>query len=152
MDDDVREFGNQLGRRVIARDWSAVYGMLAPWMRSAVSADEVEEFFEQEYRETLGANEIEGMHYPEHPDPEVGGNGFTSATELRKPISFAGGKVRPLAPEVTDETMRFWMNLGLSCSDEQMETLGFDTFCDIWMAIVQTPEGLRVGYWSHGAY
>jgi hypothetical protein len=48
--------------------------------------------------------------------------------------------------------MRYWMKLQLQCSDEQMATLGFDAFCEVWMAVVDTPEGLRVGYWSHGAY
>jgi hypothetical protein len=33
-----------------------------------------------------------------------------------------------------------------------MEKLGFDFFCEVWMAVVEIPEGLRVGYWSQGAY
>ena len=152
MDDDIREFGDQLGRRAIARDWNGVHTLLAPWLRSAVSVDEVRNFFEDEYREVLSANDIEDMHYPEHSEPQVGGNGFTNATELRKPISFAGGKQRPIAAEMTDANFRYWMHLELPCSDEQMDTLGFDSFCDIWLAVAQTPEGLRVGYWSHGAY
>ena len=30
--------------------------------------------------------------------------------------------------------------------------LGFDSFCEVWVAVVDTAEGLRVGYWSQGAY
>jgi hypothetical protein len=152
MDDDIREFGEGIGRKALARNWAGVHAMLAPWMQRALDVDAVRTFFEDEYRSLLGENGIEGMHYPEYPDPEVGGNNFLDATKLREPIEFQGGKVRPVAPEVTDGNMRYWMKLQLQCSDEQMATLGFDAFCEVWMAVVDTPEGLRVGYWSHGAY
>ena len=152
MDDDVREFGTRLGRKALERDWGSVHAMLAPWLRRTVSVEDVQKFFEDEYRVTLEANGIEGMHWPEGPDPQVDGNRFMNATELRKPISFAGGKVRPVASEVTDQNVRYWMSLQLPCSDEQMGALDFDTFCEVWMAVVQTTEGLRVGYWSQGAY
>jgi hypothetical protein len=152
MDQDVREFGTRLGRKAIERDWDSVHGMLAPWLRKAVSVADVQTFFEDEYRATLEANGIDTMQWPEGPDPQVDGNSFMNATELRKPISFAGGKVRPVAPEVTDQNVRYWMSLQLPCSEEQMDALDFDIFCEAWMAVVQTQEGLRVGYWSQGAY
>ena len=152
MDDDVRAFGIELGRKALARDWQAVHAMLAPWMRSSQSVDDVRKFFEDEYRATLEANNIQGSHYPGHPEPGIDGNSHTKATQLRAPLSFAGGKVRPVAQEVTDDNMRYWLSLQLQCSDEQMETIGFDSFCEVWAAVVSTPEGLRVGYWSQGAY
>ena len=126
--------------------------MLAPWLRASHSVEDVRGFFENEYRRTLEASEVQGMHFPEYPEPDLGGNGFTKATQLREPISFAGGKVRNVAPEVTDQNVRYWLKLQLQCSDEQMGTLGFDSFCEVWMAVVDTAEGLRVGYWSQGAY
>jgi len=152
MDDDVREFGMKLGRSAIARDWESVHEMLAPWLRPTLSVDGVQKFFEDEYQVTLNANGVEGEHSPGGPEPQIDGNGFMNATELRKPISFAGGKVRPLAPEVTDANVRYWMSLQLPCSEEQQGDLDFDFFCEVWIAVVQTPEGLRVGYWSQGGY
>src|SRR5262249_41167905 len=98
MDDDVRAFGTELGRKALARDWPAVQAMLATWMRSEWPIERVQAFFEDEYRSTLEAK------------------------------------------------------LQLQCSDEQMESLAFDFFCEVWMAVVDTAEGLRVGYWSQGAY
>jgi len=95
---------------------------------------------------------VTGLHHPAFPDPAVDGNRHTNATALREPISWAGGKVRPVAPEVTDANMRYWMSLKLLCSDEQMDTLGFDAFSETWLAVVATDDGLRVGYWSQGAY
>ena len=152
MDDEVRAFGTELGRKALKREWSAVQAMLAPWLQANWPVDQVRRFFEDEYRATLEANGAKELHYPEHPEPELGGNGFTKATQLREPISFAGGKVRDVPAEVTDDNVRFWLKLQLQCSDEQMDSLGFDSFCEVWMAVVETTEGLRVGYWSQGAY
>jgi hypothetical protein len=152
MDDEVRAFGTDIGHKTLARDWSSVHALLAPWLQASCPVDAVRAFFEDEYRVTLEANGQIDLHYPEYPEPELGGNGFTKATQLREPISFLGGKVRPVAPEVTDENVRYWLKLQLMCSDEQMEKLGFDYFCEAWMAVVDTPDGLRVGYWSQGAY
>jgi len=63
---------------------------------------------------------------------------FINATKLREPIEFLGGNARPVAQEVTDANMRYWMKLQLHCSDEQMAKLNFDTFCEVWVAVVQT--------------
>jgi hypothetical protein len=108
--------------------------------------------FEDEYRETLAGSGITELKYPEHPEPELGGNHHTNATSLREPISWAGNKIRPVPPELTDSNMKYWLKLQLMCTDEQMETLEFDFFCEIWIAVAATEEGLRVGYWSKGAY
>jgi hypothetical protein len=152
VEENVRIFGEELGRRVLARDWQGVHQMLAPWMQQSLTPDGVRAFFEDEYRSLLEENGIEGMQYPEYPEPEVGGNNFMNATALREPISFQGNRVRALAPEVNDENIRYWLKLQLQCSDEQMEKLGFDYFAETWMAVVETADGLRVGYWSQGAY
>jgi hypothetical protein len=152
MDDNIRNFGETLGRAAIARDWNAVHQLLAPWLRDAVSPDQVRLFFEDEYRRTLEASGVAELHHPEYPDPYIGGNDHTNASALREPISWAQGKVRAVPPAVTDENMRFWMKLQLQCSDDQAAALDFDSFCEVWIAVVETPEGLRVGYWSQGAY
>lgn len=152
MDDDVRSFGTELGKRALVRDWEAVQSMLAPWLRATYSVDAVRRFFEDEYISTLRANGVEGLQYPEYPEPDLGGNDFTKATQLRQPLSFEGGKVRSVAPEVADDNVKYWLKVQLQCSDEQMERLGFDVLCEVWAAVVETTEGLRVGYWSQGAY
>jgi len=152
MDDDIRDFGMRIGQRALARDWDGVRALLAPWLRRATSSDDVRRFFEDEYRLTLEANGIGDLRYPEHAEPELGGNQFTNATSLREPISFKNGYVRPVADELTDGNFRYWLKMQLMCSDEQMDEFGFDFFAEVWMAVVATDEGLRVGYWSRGAY
>ena len=32
MDDAIRDFGMQLGHRVLARDWAGTHALLAPWL------------------------------------------------------------------------------------------------------------------------
>jgi hypothetical protein len=152
MDEDVRLFGETLGRRALAGDWPGVHELLAPWLQKSLGVDDVRAFFEDEYARALKECGAEGAETPQYPDPEVGGNNFMNATELRKPISWAGDKVRPLAPEVTDANIRYWMCLKLMCSDDQMERLGIDFFTETWISVVSTDAGLRVGYWSQGAY
>jgi len=152
MDDDIRLFGETLGRHVLAREWESVHSLLAPWLQVTMSIDKVREFFENEYRSILEETGVQELHYPEYPEPSVDGNNFMNATGLREPIDFLNGKLRLVADEVTDDNMRYWMNLQLQCSDEQMEKFDFDIFCEVWIAVVDTTEGLRVGYWSQGAY
>jgi hypothetical protein len=152
MDESIREFGMNLGRRLLARDWSGARSLLAPWLRAKLAEEDVRRFLEDEYRATLSANGTDGLHYPEHPEPGIDGNTHTSASDLREPISWEGNRVRDVAPEVTDANMCYWMSLQLQCSDAQMESLGFDYFAEVWLAVVRTDEGLRVGYWSQGAY
>jgi uncharacterized protein (DUF934 family) len=152
MDEDIRLFGEDLGKKALARDWAGVHALLAPWLQRTMDVDGVRAFFENEYQETLTANGVNELQYPEYPEPSVDGNAFTKATQLREPISWEGGRVRDVDPAVTDDNVRCWMKLQLQASDEQMEKLGFDTFAEVWVAVVTTDQGLRVGYWSQGAY
>ena len=152
MDENIRRLGEALGTKALAKDWAGIHALLAPWLRKSTIPDQVRAFFEDEYRSLLQESGIEGMHYPEYPEPQVDGNNFMTATQLREPISFAGNKVRDVAPEVTDANVRYWLSIQLQCSDEQMEKLGFDRFCEVWVSVVEIGEGLRVGYWSQGAY
>jgi hypothetical protein len=152
MDKNIRDFGQRLGERVLARDWNGVHALLAPWLQRVQTPDAVRAFFEDEYRSMLAEWDVEGMHYPEHPEPQIDGNDHTNATALREPISWEGDRVRPVPEELTDENMRYWMHMQLQCSETQMQTLEFDFFSETWLAVVETSEGLRVGYWSMSAY
>ena len=89
--DDGQVFRLELGQDALARDWPAVHAMLAPWLRATWTVERVRRFFEDEYRSTLAENDVEGIHYPEYPDPQLGGNNFMNAAALREPISFAAG-------------------------------------------------------------
>lgn len=152
MDPQIRAFGNDLGRKILACDWHAVHQLLAPWLRDTTPVDEVRGFFESEYRLTLGENGIVGIRYPESREPQLDGDETATATSLRAPIDFLGGKRRALPPDVTDQNFSYYLRLAMPCSEEQAEHLPFDTFCELWVAVVRTEEGLRVGYWSQGQY
>ena len=146
MHETIQQVGMILGQKALDRDWEGVRGLLAPWL--GLSSDQVREFFESDYRETLKANEVEGTHYPEV--PYVSGNSSDLAS-LREKKDWMPA-ARPIAAEVTPENFRQWMNLQLQCSEEQADELGFDYFTELWLIVCETPEGLRVGYWSHSGY
>lgn len=152
MNEDIRTFGETLGYRALARDWPGVRALLAPWLQQRQTVADVQSFFEDEYRSVLSEYGHDGLHYPDYPEPDLDGNGFMTASALREPIGFRGGKVRDVAPEVTDANLRYWLRLQLQCSDEQMQALSFDYFCETWIAVVETSAGLRVGYWSQDPY
>jgi hypothetical protein len=152
MDDEVRAFGAELGTRALAREWSRVRELLAPWMQAQFTTDDVQAFFEDEYRDVLAEVEIEELHHPEYPEPELGGNSHTKATQLRQPPSWDADSVRPIPPELTDDKVRWWLSMQLQCSDDQMDELGLDYLCETWMAVVDTDDGLRVGYWNQRPY
>jgi hypothetical protein len=141
-----------LGHRALARDWAGVHGLLAPWLERSMDVDAVRRFFEDEYRLMLKHNGIEEMHYPEYPDPELDGSDHTNATSLRRPMSFKPGYIRRLRRKSPIAIFVIWLVMRLQCSDEQMEQLDFDHFAEVWMAVVETSDGLRVGYWSQAAY
>ncbi len=146
MQESVQQFGTTLAQKALDRDWEGVHSLLAPWL--GLSTDGVREFFESDYRETLQANDVEGSHYPEV--PYVSGN--SSDLEFLREKKDWMQAPRSIAPEVTPENFRQWMTLQLQCSEEQMDELGFDCFTELWLIVCETPDGLRVGYWSHSAY
>lgn len=144
MEDSVQQFGTTLAKKVLGRDWEGVRSLLAPWL--GLSTDEVREFFESAYREKLKANDVQGSHYPEEV-PYVSGSSSDLAF-LREKKDWMQSS-RPIAAEVTPENFRQWMNFQLQCSEEQIEELGFGCFTELWLLVCETPDGLRVGYWSH---
>jgi hypothetical protein len=149
MDDAIREIATAFGKAALDRDWATAHSLLAPWLRTSLSVEDLREFFENGYRAILRESGIEEMFYPEYPEPEIGGNGHTKTGDLREPKPWTA-HWPPIPDELTDANMRYWANIVLQCSDEQMETLDFDYFIQVWAAIAETDEGLRVGYFVNG--
>lgn len=150
MDEEIRTFGITLGERLLARDWAGASAMFAPWLRAEWSPERLGAFVEEQVQLTLDANEMDDAHWPEHPEPIIDGNAYVNATKLREPKPWGDDGAPPVPDELTDDMVRYWMSVQLVCSDEQMETLPFDSFMEARALIVQLPEGLRVGYWKAG--
>ncbi len=148
MQDTVREFGELLASSAIARDWSGVHGMLAPWLQERLGVESVKAFFEDDYRQMLQNNDVEGEHFPGV--AQIDGNS-SGLDYLRKTPSFKSSP-RPIPSDVTEGNFRQWMNIQLQCTEEQAEQLNFDFFTDIWLIVVEIEGSLRVGYGSHDAY
>lgn len=138
MDQDTRDFGHALGKCALARDWKGVHACLAPWMAEVLAIEDVQRFFEAQYKGIAG--DASGLVYPEATTVELGGNGFTDASELRES--------HPVDERVSDQNLRYWLRIVLPTSDAQREMLGLDFLAEVWIAVVSTDAGLRVGYWS----
>jgi len=93
MDDDVRAFGTELGRKALEQEWAGVHAMLAPWLRKTCSVEKVQGFFEDEYRATLEANGAEGSHHPEYPEPQLGFDSFCEVDGRGGDCRRASGRV-----------------------------------------------------------
>jgi hypothetical protein len=148
MDARVRAFGEALATTAIARDWTGVHGLLAPWLHGRFEPGAVRAFFEDDYRATLKECGVAEMLYPM--EPYVSGNSSTLA-ELREVPSFLPGP-RPIPAEVTEANFRQWMKVQLLCSGEQADQLDVDYLTEIWLVVVELDGELRVGYWSHDPY
>lgn len=138
MDSDIYNFGNALGKCALLRDWKSVHAYLAPWMAAVVTVEDVRRFFECQYQAIAG--DASGVVFPEATTVELGGNDFTDVSELRES--------HPVAESVSDENLRYWLRMLLPTSDAQRAALGLDFLAEAWIAVVSTPDGLRVGYWS----
>ena len=98
MDEDVRAFGTELGRRAVARDWPAVHAMLAPWLRASWPVDKVQRFFEDESQPQTAANSVTdvkgyvGLRYRYRPPEEVERRIFCTMAKwagYNDPVAFA---------------------------------------------------------------
>ncbi len=152
IDSGIKEFVVAVGKRALECQWDKVHACLARWLQDQLQPCDVHEFFSSAYSATLAENGIAGEHFPEGCEPEIGGSAFVTADNLRQPITWLGNRTRDISEEVTDENMVFWARLTLLGSPAQSEQLQLHTFAEIWMAVVNTDDGLRIGYWSPNAY
>ncbi|MBI3552071.1 MAG: hypothetical protein HY077_06100 [Elusimicrobia bacterium] len=149
MNPDVQKFGNDLANAAIAKDWDAVHKMLAPWVQAKIAVEGVKKFFEDEYLDILRGVDVHEIHYPKI--PYVTGNDMSPLKDLKEKTSFMK-EPRPIAAEVTEANFRQWMNVQLQCDDGQQDELEIDFLAEVWLIVVQTDQGFKVGYWSHDAY
>lgn len=148
MDEQVSAFGHALAGAALERKWDAVHGMLAPWLQARYSVTDVQAFFESDYLRLLAGSGISELAYPAV--PYVSGNP-SSLESLREKKSWLP-RPRPIPVEVTDANFRQWMKLQLLCSEEQAQQLDLDYLTELWLIVVEIPDGLRVGYWAHDPY
>jgi hypothetical protein len=148
LNPEALTFGERLADASLARDWSGVHALLAPWLQSRLTIDDVREFFERDYLRMMSFAGIAELHYPA--THYVSGNNST-LQDLREKKSWLA-RPRPIAAEVTADNFRQWLKIQLRSSPEQAEALDIDLLTEIWLIVVEHGAELRVGYWSHDAY
>jgi hypothetical protein len=148
MDETLRAFGEELGAAVIAADWDKVHSLFASWLRPSWPPDRIRSFFESDYAEALRAWEIDAPAQPTY--CEVGGNGTTKPSDLRRPGSFRPGHQVP--PELTDQNFKYWMHLMLMPDEGAVAEDGKplpDVLSQPWLFVTEENGKLCVGFWCH---
>lgn len=143
MQEEVKAFGQALGRAIVGRDFAAAHGMLAPWLQNNMTPADLQQQIEGECAEFMALYEL-SEDTPLYPaDFTLDGNSCT-LEDLKAEPSYREG--RSIPPEVTTENFRKWMVIEfLPDPEEERE---FDAYFDWWMIAVDVIGQLKVGYYE----
>ena len=143
MEEAYKAFGQAFGRAIVAKDFTAAHGMLAPWLQREITPAALQQEIEgecAEFRELYELPEDTPL-YPA--DFTMDGNSSTME-DLKAEPSYRQG--RSIPPEVTTENFRKWMVIEfLPDPEEEME---FDAYFDWWMIVVDVDGQQKVGYYE----
>jgi hypothetical protein len=130
MEKAFEEVGAQFAERIIRREFEPARDLLAPWLRGAINAEQLEAVV----REGCGPLPAPGEF-------ELDGN---SCMLEDLEVDEFSPPTRPLPPEITNENFRKWMVIQFK-PDPAQET-GYDACFDLWMALVDVDGALKIGY------
>ncbi len=131
MDDEIRAWLTEFGRAVVEKEFDRAQACLAPWLAERVS---IKEDIASTVEETREEREIIGEPHPAACD--VGYNDL-GLDELREDDT-------NIDTHVNEENFRQWCSVVFLASEEE----AFDAYCDMWMIVVDTEGGLRIGYYE----
>ena len=142
MKEEYRDFAARFARAVIDGNFTAAHALFAPWLQREIPPATLRGAIEAKLRELNEEWDVGELIYPA--DFSVSGNSST----LHALKEERGWRTpRPIAGEVTDENFRQWMFIQL-LPDEDDERIEFDAWFDFWFILVETEDGLRIGYFE----
>ena len=130
MDAACESMCNAFAAHVVAREFEAARALLAPWVRAAMSAADLEQLVDAAVGDLPPAREWSLD------------SGFMEVDELRTPNEY-GPPSQPIAPEVTAANYRGWHCIEFKPGDNDDD---IDACFDLWIAAVELPEGYRLGF------
>jgi len=130
MEKEFEEIGGEFAQRIIRREFEPARELLAPWLRNAINAEQLESVIRE------GCGEL-----PPPGEFELDANSC-GLEDLE--VDESSPPTRPLPPEITPENYRKWMVIQFKPDPEQ-ET-GYYACFDLWMALVEVDGALRIGY------
>ena len=130
MEPSCEALCNDLAARVVARDFAGAHALLAPWVQAAMSPAELESRLDAAWEDL--------------PPPREWSldSGFMAVDELRTANEY-GPPSQPIADEVTTANYRGWHCIEFKPGENDDD---IDACFDLWLAIVETPAGHRVGF------
>jgi hypothetical protein len=130
MEKAFEEVVGQFAQRIIAKDYESARELLAPWLREATTAAQLESIVRE------GCKDL-----PEPAEFEVDSNscGLEDLT-----VDEHSPPTRPLPPEITPQNYRQWMVIQFKpAADDES---GYDACFDLWIALVEVDGALKAGY------
>lgn len=132
MDDRCASLCNTMARLVVTRDFGGVHALLAPWLRPAMSPEDIER---------MTAAQSEGLAHPPH--SWTIGEGLAGLEDLRTPDPY-GPPSNPLPAQITPANFRGWLHIQFlpdpAVHDEQ------NVCYDLWLAAVEEGGTCLAGY------
>jgi len=130
MEKAFEDFARQFAERIVRGEYESAREFLAPWLRNAVSAEQLETIV----REGRGENPA-----PARFDFDENESGLEDLQ-----VDPSSPPTRPLPAEITAQNYRLWMVIQFE-PDPDANT-GYDTSFDLWMAVVDVDGALKIGY------
>jgi hypothetical protein len=129
MDQAQRDFGDRFATALIARDFAAAHGMLAPWLRAAMGPDDLARLLDEARGE---------LPPPERHELESNRSSYEA---LREPEGFPP-RSEPFDPGITADNFRKWVCIELKPGEDSE----YDACVDLWVAMIELDGALAVGY------
>ena len=141
MEPSYRAFGEKFSAAIIAKDYASAHALLAPWLREKLTPEKLREEIEHHVREMCQEWNVAGEIHPAECD--LDGNSSIDVQGLREPDW--DNSVPDVPAEITDANYRYWMCQQFKPAEGSVE---FDAFFDLWVALVEHEDALRVGYYK----
>ena len=129
-----REVLGQFATAVMADDYTQAHQQLAPWLQSSIAPDVL--------RETVLSRISTAAQALATAGPLIPVDYRLHITEWT--LDDVRGPNRELPAEITDDNFHAWACIQFVAD----ESTGRDSWFDYWCVLVDTPDGLRIGYFE----
>jgi len=125
---------SEFATAIMAEDYAKAHQQLAPWLQTTVSVDGLHETVRSKISTAAQSLSTAGSLIPV--DYRLHVTEWT-LDEVRGPN-------RPLPAEVTEKNFHAWACIQFVAD----EATGRDSWFDFWCVLVDTPQGVRIGYFE----
>jgi hypothetical protein len=138
-----REFVEQWGNAIVAKDGARTHAMLAPWLQARQGPGALHELLLKGIR-AYADEQWDGAQLQFFETFTVDGNDSFTGEDIERLKAEPTGEFPDMAQEVTPANFRAWMVLSLAGPEDDEPV---NAVADLWLAVVEVGGELRVGYY-----